>query len=159
MIEKKDINNISIEKINKILKSYKKEELVPSAHAWELWISDFWNKVDLKNDIMKYVNRFRDYRFQNEKMTEEDFKRVFPELEYTQYVDPMSYNSFYISNDEINRIAMLLQEELNIEWLKATLLVKYTFRGNHWNYRGLYSVSGSVCSKLKSRLMIKGMAA
>jgi hypothetical protein len=158
-IKKQEVREIRPERIDMIIKNYRKEELVPSAKAWELWSASFFNKVDMLGKCVTFINRLRERnKTNNRTLTEQDFQELFPELKYNiPYIDPMEFNSFNISYDEINRIAMLLQEELNTTWEESVHLVKSTFRGNDWSYNGMYRIAGCVNSRLKALLFTKKM--
>ena len=158
-IKKDNLKKISPERIDMIIKNYRKEELVPSTKAWELWDTSFFNKIDFQGSTGTFLKRFIERMKKNNKtLTEKDFKELFPELKYNiPYIDPMQFNSFYISYNEINRIAMLLQEELNTTWDETIQIVEYTFRGKDWSYNGMYKVIGCVSRKVKNLLFTKKM--
>lgn len=155
-IKKEEIREISPERIDLILKNYHEAELVPSAKAWERWSNQFFNKIIPNSTCMKYIKVLRErLKKDNTTIDEKEFKELFPDLKYTQYIDPMTYKDYYISFNEINRLAMLLQEEIPLTWEETKLAIEYTFRGNDWSYQGLYTVMGAVSNRAKTLLFTK----
>jgi len=152
---KKEVNQtLNLQRIDSIIRDYNKENLVPSSKAWELWFSNFFNRINLNRNDVNFIKRIKIFRDSNS-FEETDFKNIFPELKFGgQYINPMSFELYNISKKEIEIVAFKLSEEIEfIEFSQLRQIVEYTFRGKEWNYKGFFNCSGIVSKKLKRALL------
>lgn len=151
----KDYKDICPKRIDLIIKNYDKKELVPSARAWEMWQSSFFNKLPIIK-LVEGINNLKKFELSGD-FSESSFKFFFKDLNYSiQYINPIEFNSFTISQKEKQRIAFLLQDELPLSWEKLNLLVRYLYRESQdqWNFETLRKLSGCVCENLSSALLL-----
>lgn len=153
-LKKEENTYIDIKKIDLIIKNYDKNNLVPSSKAWEMWFSNFFNRINLNRNDSKFIERIKIFR-DSVSFEESDFKEIFPELKYTnKYINPMSFELYNISKKECERLAFLIQEEAPfVDFFQLKLIIEYTFRGRDWNYKGFYKTCGVVSKELKRVLI------
>lgn len=148
-----DLSKININNTINILNSYNEEELTPSNKAWDLWQKTFFCKLDFHGKDMLYINKFNKFKDDGD-YSKLSFDKMFPDLKYDNYINPLSFYSYDLSMKEKQRISMMLQDEISLPWDTIYNVVSYFYQSEKWNYESLCFAAGMVSPQLQHNLHI-----
>lgn len=122
-------------KIKEILNDYNQKDLVPSAKAWELWQAQFFNKVKTNETFINEWETIKLIKKNDINLTEKEFNNYFPKATYSiQYINPLEYKKYTLSNKARNKIGLKLSILLPMNWDILDTILKSYYRGTDWTY-------------------------